>query len=165
MPSKKNGVNTTPAFRNSDDFCQTLLKKNCAFRAFGELIGTAQLSNFDPTEHEGQRKEQVDQLQYGLQMLFNLLITDQEQAIARFQQQYRESDEHILRSASRILQMTEEGAWPEGHIPEETFKKTIADLQTTIAKGGPNKPFAEEMVTALKQSAPPTGLKVVRGAV
>lgn len=158
MPSNKNGVATSskPTI-TPPDLRDTLAENNLALRAFGTLLGTAKLSDFDSDNfYQGtQGKFEAESLQYGLSKLIDLYLANQEQVLESYVDEYIESDEYLLEKASELIKVTEEGAFITGHIPLAPFCKAINGLETIIDRNPTFRPMAEALKDSIMKYAPP----------
>lgn len=162
MPSNQNGVKScSKATISPLDLRDIISEDNYALRAFGTLLSTAKLSDFDSDNYipGSEGKIEAEGLQYGLAKLIELYLAKQEQVLDNFAEEYRESDEYILQRTSRLIKLTEEGMWTSGCIAAESFFNALDGLETIIGRNPTLKPMAEEMKSSLMKYAPPEAAK------
>lgn len=163
MPSNTNEVSATPAFRSALELCETILEKNRSMRALGALLSSARLSDFDPGSLSPAGKDEAEDRQAGLGQLVELIVGDQERAIALFREEYLESDERWLQAAADTLKMVKAGCFIGERIPASTFKEIMEGLHMVIERDAGSRPVAEAMVEAVGQYAPLSVCKVAKG--
>jgi len=146
-----NQQSTTPF-----DLLEAIQDKNNALRAFGALLETAKLSNFDPDTflQDSPRRRNALDLQNGLSGIINLYLADQEQALEDFSVEYGESEEYMLRYTAGLVNMAKEGAFLKNRIPQKRYLEALGRLETVIAGNGKYCDMAKALKTSLVKYAP-----------
>lgn len=140
MLDRSQGVETTsqiPPIRTPFDLQEALEEERYAIRALSELIKTARLSAFDSEWAEkGSLAYTIAQdLQFGLSKLLGICIDRQATIVDSYVDQYKDSDEYLLKHAETRLRMAEEGAFrPEGIKLELT--KALGVTTVVVQRGG-----------------------------
>ena len=155
MSNTQNGVETRTT--TTVELFEIITEKNHALRAFGALLKTARLSDFDSGEcYKGTPGEQeAANLQWGLSMLLDLYLTDQEQALKNFADEYLESDDYLIESAYLFYGMFKEGAFIPGKGTLDRFRKVLKGLETVIARNSVLRPKAEDLKASMIKHVQP----------
>lgn len=157
MRNTQNEVVASPQHPTTPfELFDTIHEKNHALRAFGALLRTADLSEFvhgnfvkgSPGESE------AESIQYGLSQIVNLYLADQEQTVEAFADEYHESDEWLISSASSTIKLFEEGIWNPGHIPMDRFSEALEGLETVIARNPTLSPIAVALKASIIKHIP-----------
>ena len=156
MSNKQNEVETSSTRTTTPfELFDTITEKNNALRAFGALLRSANLSDFDSENYVPDKKSEADSLQWGLSGLIDLFLADQEQTVENFADEYHESDEWMIRSVSDSIKLVEEGMWSTGYMPRDHFQTALEKLETVIGRNEIYKPMAEALKASLLKHAPP----------
>lgn len=133
-----------------------ITEKNHALRAFGALLRSANLSDFDSDSYFKGSKGRFDteNLQDGLSKLIDLYLADQEQAVESFADEYGERDEWMIRDINGLINLAKEGAFLNGHIPTDRFLGALNNLETIIARDQSLRPMAEALKASLMKYSP-----------
>ena len=162
---KKDGEFNPACVRN---LYEDLQMHNQALRSFGELLRSSNLKEFS-NEGEGLNVVKTDldreMLRHGLFQIIELYIDRQEKIVAKYVDQYNNSDESMVLSATQTICTFDESVWtPEGAA--ERLRESIKDLEVVIGRGGELAGDAKELKevchqhlrsTMKTESVPPAG--------
>lgn len=140
----------------------TLTEHNYALRAFGALLRSSDLTDFNSENCiPGSLAEiKADDLRYGLSQIIEVYIAKQEQILNSYVDQYEESDFWRIKRASQLISLA--GAYASNEMADVELREAHILLENVIARGGDLSLKAASMKESILQRITPKPSKPVK---